>query len=334
VSCPRRTFISRTRHLHHLVLHDVRPQPGAAVLELNRGLQHNPELVVPCDEDSLVLMQDLVLAGTRTGLSEPHLDLLERSLGNRMHYRTSRDKRATLELAQSLGVKIPAFAPVASVYDALTFAEQHGYPVVLKPNMGVAGEGIRFCHSEDELAEAASRLKSGHTVNQFIKGKAAGNSVTMFEGRVVEGISYIKSQTHPPPHGPATVLQPIDHPQMQADAVKLCAALGLTGFASPGFMVDVSGDAYLIEMNARAVPATAVSHRMGCELVVGLLRAIQGEVSEPSWPRGGTYMLYPQERFRDPRSRPKKGWLEIMPEDDPELVAAFESYISASAVSA
>lgn len=41
------------------------------------------------------------------------------------------------ELCIQQGVKTPIFAPVESASDVIAFTAQHGFPVVVKPKMGM-----------------------------------------------------------------------------------------------------------------------------------------------------------------------------------------------------
>ena len=50
---------------------------------------------------------------------------------------------------------------------ATAFAEQHGWPLILKPDMGAVGKGIQKLHNAQELQQALERLQSPSLLQQF-----------------------------------------------------------------------------------------------------------------------------------------------------------------------
>ncbi|HUR14188.1 MAG TPA: 5-(carboxyamino)imidazole ribonucleotide synthase [Mycobacteriales bacterium] len=71
----------------------------------------------------------------------------------------AQDKLVMREQLASLGVSVPPFAPVSTAQDVVAFAEQHGWPVVLKAATGgYDGKGVWVVRT---LADAAEVLASG-----------------------------------------------------------------------------------------------------------------------------------------------------------------------------
>jgi ATP-grasp domain len=68
------------------------------------------------------------------------------------------------------------------------------------------------------------------------------------------GVSLLAECVNPDPFGPSTVVRYLDHPEMEATATRLVAALGLSGFASFDFVIaEDGGGAFLIELNPRTI---------------------------------------------------------------------------------
>ncbi|MFI7417475.1 5-(carboxyamino)imidazole ribonucleotide synthase [Nonomuraea sp. NPDC049684] len=67
----------------------------------------------------------------------------------------AQDKAVMRERLTAIGVPCPAWARVASAADAAAFADEHGWPVVLKSvRGGYDGRGVWVCRTPDDVAEA------------------------------------------------------------------------------------------------------------------------------------------------------------------------------------
>ncbi len=327
ISCPPQTFLSLTRFRDQYIPHGISPSIRGPVAELRAAIQKAaPDFIIAGDEAALDVLHALAL-DPRWGGTEEEVELIEFSCGDPEFYRTTRNKHETLLLAESIGIRVPQHRPVSLVMDALMFAEENGYPVVMKPDDGIGGIGVTFCRDEDELAEACRGLRGTWTVNQFIDGPTAGSAAVTWEGRVVEGIAYQKIWSNPHPTGPSTLIRLSADSEMVDATVRIAEALSCTGYVAPGFVYSKEGVPYLTEVNTRFVSMGTFGHLLGANLNAALIDAFNGTMRTPTWPSGQTVMMYPQERFRDANSRPEPGWIEDIPEDDPELHSALEKAI-------
>ncbi|MGU4777275.1 ATP-grasp domain-containing protein, partial [Escherichia coli] len=50
--------------------------------------------------------------------------------------------------------------PIQSLQDAMFFAKEHGYPIIIKAASGGGGRGMRIVRNQDELQEALDRARS------------------------------------------------------------------------------------------------------------------------------------------------------------------------------
>ncbi len=120
-----------------------------------------PRLLVPCDEMAVRLLFALVLepppdlpSATRLALEA----LIRTSLGDPAFYQTSIDKILLPPAAEALGIRLPAYALVDGLDEAIGCAATLGYPLVLKRRFGFAGEGVAIVTDADDLIDQGQSL--------------------------------------------------------------------------------------------------------------------------------------------------------------------------------
>lgn len=322
--CPRHTFISTTRFRDRFLAHGSRPVAGL-VGELDLAVRETkPDLVVPGDDLSLRVMMEYVALGESLGADSADVQAVSRSLPDREHYHGLLDKFEMLRIAEACGLKVAPYGRVQTIADALEFAEVHGYPVVVKPDRGAAGQGVAVCCGEDELAEASSTMRVSHTVSKFIEGEVSTCGFAAFEGRLLAGLCALKTTRNPHPLGPACTVRIFDCPQQRDESTKLVARLGYTGFGTLDSIVDPDGVSWFLEVNARPAPGCLHVRQLGLDLAAKLLEALGGNSAEAVWQTEGRVAFFPQERVR---AGTVEGLPEWVPYDDPELLQAFCNYI-------
>lgn len=292
-----------------------------------------PDIVIPTDDTTVLLLHTAAALARREGVPERTRTVLGQSLGDARHLPTARNRKQMAELAASLSVRAPAHAFVFNEGDALAFAAQHGYPVVLKEEDSIAGMGVAICKNEAELQAAVLRarrspevLGAGLLAQTFIEGRTAMRVVVAQRGRVLGGLSAIKLETWPTSTGPSTCVEVIDHPEMEATAAALVSAMGYGGFASLDFMLDGNGRAHLIELNPRPTPISHLGERFGACLCRHLHAALTGKATTAGVPQSlpSRVALFPQEWVRDQNSPYiTEGVFHDAPWDEPDLVEAY-----------
>lgn len=85
------------------------------------------------------------------------------------------DRQKFSEILDSIGVDQPAWNELISVKDAEKFAEEVGYPVLVRPSYVLSGAAMTVIRSQDDLKEkleAASNVSPDHPVviTKFIEG--------------------------------------------------------------------------------------------------------------------------------------------------------------------
>lgn len=212
-------------------------------------------------------------------------------------------------IAQTSG---PCAAPPSlanpSETDALHFAANVGYPVMLKRNAFAGGVGVTRCDDAEALKAAlgdgrANPRDPGYVVQKFILGEIYAAALSGVSGKAAAAFSFIKHMKMYDAYGQASVLKYAPHDAILADSKRLYEALGLNGFAGFDYVVDANGRAWLIEVNPCIVPKSHFSSCFGVDLVASMLALMRGEPTPPARPPTHEYVAtFPNEWLRDPQS--------------------------------
>ena len=295
-----------------------------------------PDIVIPTDDTSIIVLHAAAALAQAPEIPERTRAVLQASLGDLSHLQTVRSRKLLANLAASVSVRQPVHAAVTSEAEALAFASQHGYPVVLKEEDSAAGFGVFICKDAAQVQAAVSQssqdpgvFSQGLLAQTFVEGRTAMRVVVAQDGHVLGGISAIKLETWPSSTGPSTCVEFIDHPEMKASADAVVQALGYSGFASLDFMLDGNGQAHLIELNPRPTPISHLGERFGSCLCRHLYAALRGEPTTAGEPRGlpSKVALFPQEWVRDQNSpHLAADVFHDVPWDEPDLVEAYTNF--------
>lgn len=294
-------------------------------------IEARPTIVVPTDESSVELLQAVAATASKElPADDPLLVMLRDSLGEFHGHAILRDRRAFMDLAEKTGVRIPERRVVHNREEAVEFAERHGGALVLKAEESCAGMGVFICRDlaavEKALAQLASKsasaLPNGVLAQAVIEGATAMRVVLAYRGEVLGGLSAFKRETFPRSTGPSSVVEFIDHPEMASTARAIVREAGYSGFASLDYMVEESGAAHLIELNARPTPISHLGAHLGLDLCARLAGALRGEPASDAEPTGlpRKVALFPQEWTRDPNSPHFADSFHDVPWEDPELL--------------
>ncbi|GAA4794125.1 acetyl-CoA carboxylase biotin carboxylase subunit [Actinomycetospora chlora] len=205
---------------------------------------------------------------------------------------TMGDKAAARAVARRAGVPVvPGSDEVASVDDAVTAAEEIGYPVLVKASAGGGGRGIRPAASADELRtvvaeaqrEAASAfgsdavyleraLQGPKHVEVQVLGDTHGNVVHCFEREC----SLQRRRQKILEEAPAPGLDPSVRSALCDAAVRLASEVGYVGAGTVEFLVEGS-EFFFIEMNTRIQVEHPITEWVtGLDLVAEQLRIAGG----------------------------------------------------------
>jgi len=261
-----------------------------------------------------------------------------------------------MDLAAKLGVRKPAHCEAVDIETSLAAAESWGYPIVVKNEHTCGGKGVVIARDARELtaqipptagswpwprrlklsvkkalfdfAGFGSGLLSGTILQSFVCGVPAFRTLAAWNGRVIEGASFVAEQMHPAPTGASTVVRYIENEEMDHTAATITAALGCSGFVSFDFMLDrKTGRASLIEMNPRSITTTHLGVLFGRDVCGAFAARLSGASLRPARAAetDSAIALFPKELERDPESPYLKSHEVIhdVPSDDPALMAAY-----------
>ncbi len=203
------------------------------------------------------------------------------------------DKVSGRQVAIAAGVPVvPGTAePVAAQEDALIFAKQVGYPIIVKASAGGGGRGMRVVHNQKELLEG---LKSSAS-----EAKAAFGDATIFLEKYVEHPKHVEVQIVGDGFGnlvhfferdcsiqrrhqkvieiaPSMYLSDDKREELCCAALKIGHAVGYVNAGTVEFLMDQDENFYFIEVN----PRIQVEHTVTELITMRNLVQIQIRVAE------------------------------------------------------
>ncbi|XXK22940.1 acetyl-CoA carboxylase biotin carboxylase subunit [Arenicellales bacterium nBUS_48] len=205
------------------------------------------------------------------------------------------DKIASKKLADSSGVStIPGInCVIKDDKEAVGYAEQIGYPVMLKASAGGGGKGMRIAHNADECRDgfnrAASEAQSSFGddrifIEKFISeprhielqvlADQFGNTIHLNEREC----SIQRRHQKVLEEAPSSFVDEALRQAMGEQAVALARAVGYVSAGTVEFIVDAKRNFYFLEMNTRLQVEHPVTEKItGVDLVEWMLRIAAGE---------------------------------------------------------
>ncbi|HLS90843.1 MAG TPA: pyruvate carboxylase [Limnochordia bacterium] len=240
-------------------------------------LAENPEFAQRCEEEGIVFI----------GPTPEHLRLFG-------------DKVASRALAQEAGLPlVPATPrPITTLEEALLFAKQYGYPLIVKAVAGGGGRGMRVVRNRSELESALERARSEAE-------KAFGNPAVFLE-RYIEDPKHIEVQILADKYGnmvhlferdcsvqrrhqkvveiaPSLALTEEKRQEICEAALRLMRRVNYVNAATVEFLYDSEGNFYFLEVNPRIqVEHTITELITGIDIVQAQIRIAEGyKLSDP-----------------------------------------------------
>jgi pyruvate carboxylase len=182
--------------------------------------------------------------------------------------------------------------PIESLQDALLFAKEHGYPIIIKGVSGGGGRGMRIVRSQHELQDALERARSEarasfgdskvylerylenpkHIEVQII-GDHYGNVVHLFE----RDCSIQRRHQKVVEVAPSLSLSADLRERICQAALTLMKKAGYTNAGTVEFLLTPDGNFYFIEVNPRIqVEHTITELITGIDIVQTQIRVAQG----------------------------------------------------------
>lgn len=347
--CPRQHPVARARALRKTHPYSVlRPLVSLRAAIVSAA----PDLVIPCDDNAAVHLNQLYLSTSGDDPASNALRvLLARSLGTPAACTLATARGDFMALAADAGVRIPPTCIAATQEDLVAWLARHRLPCVIKIDSTWGGQGVAIVRSHEEarrafglmasrpslrnalarllldrdpspLLNVLKRAKRTVTLQEFIKGTPANRAVACWQGQVLAGNSVEAIQTQHAT-GPATVVRVIENAEMNETARTLVRRLGLSGLWGIDFVLEAgTGAAHMIELNPRATPISHLALGQGHSLPAALIARFTG--APPPLPAStiehDVIALFPGEWRRDPASPHLSGAHHDIPWDEPGLV--------------
>ncbi|MEO6397032.1 MAG: acetyl-CoA carboxylase biotin carboxylase subunit [Tepidiformaceae bacterium] len=204
------------------------------------------------------------------------------------------DKIQARELAVQCGLPVlPGSSEVESIDEALAFANEIGYPVMVKAAAGGGGRGIRLVESEEQFRESAARAMQ--------EAQAAFGSSAIYVEKNLQRVRHIEIQIIADKFGnvvavgerecsiqrrhqklieecPSVAVTPDLRRSLSRAAVRLARAANYHNVGTVEFLLTPEGDYYFLEMNTRLQvehPVTELA--TGTDLVKDQILVAAGE---------------------------------------------------------
>ena len=205
------------------------------------------------------------------------------------------DKNAARDLARQAGVPVVPGSEgiIGSEEEALRFAHDVGFPVLIKAVAGGGGRGMRVASNDLALKSALQQARS--------EAEAAFGNGDVYLEKYIEHPRHVEVQVLADHHGnvvhlwerdcsvqrrhqklieesPSTSITPETRNAMCDAARRLIQAASYTNAATVEFIVDKSGNYYFIEVNARIQVEHPVTEMVtGIDLIKWQIRVAAGE---------------------------------------------------------
>jgi glutathione synthase/RimK-type ligase-like ATP-grasp enzyme len=310
-----------------------------------------PDLVVCTDDLAVRELQDL---HRRIAISDDRAerrvsDLIELSLGPPASFPAMRNKSSFLALARLEGLPVPRTIVIPANRAFESMPAELTYPVVVKADHSDGGRCVRIVDGEADLRSIVWELQTPNTwrgrrlfgailasealsqfklplrrtisLQEYKAGRPANRAVICWKGRVVAGITVeVVEVTHE--RGPASIVRPVDHPEIATICERMVQRLRLCGFVGFDFIIDSANRAWLLEMNPRVTQICHFSLSDGTDLAGALYTVMKGQ---PPHPRHASInrdlvALFPNEIVRSSSSSYLLSCQHDVPWEEPEIV--------------
>lgn len=236
------------------IIKEERPQGLIASLGGQTGLN----LAVELDDAGILEKYNLKVLGT-----------------NIESIKKAEDRELFKELMQEIGEPIPNSRTVSNYEDALQFAQEIGFPIIIRPAYTLGGSGGGIAQTEKEYEEIVHSGLAMSPINQVLVEKSiAGFKEIEYEVMRdsndtciivcnMENIDPIGIHTGDSfVVAPSQTLTNNEYQMLRSSALKIIRALGIEGGCNVQYALDtVSNQYYVIEVNPRVSRSSALASK-------------------------------------------------------------------------
>jgi len=202
------------------------------------------------------------------------------------------DKRQTLALADSLGIRVPKTVVITSPDLASSIARELPYPVVLKPSTSeeLTSSGSRstgaplYATDPQSFLKAYARISEGCSavlVQEFVEGVGVGYFALMRRGELRAEFAHRRIRdVRPTGSGSSLRVSTAPEPRTRAAALSLLEGLGWHGVAMVEFRQRDDGTPVFLEINGRFWNSLALAVHSGADFPAWMAElAASGDVT-------------------------------------------------------
>lgn len=214
------------------------------------------------------------------------------------------DKRATLNVAERLGLNVPPGVTVTDLASAEEALDAVGLPVVVKPAVSWVSSGPAawraapgLARTREDAIEQVRRLvagKVGALLQRWLGGTRETVSVLFADGAMWATFAQRADRVYPLLGGADVLCTSIPMPgDIGPMSEALIRELSLEGFSQIEFRRDAAGRPFLMEINSRLSASIEAAVRAGVDFPLLLYKWAAGEPMRPAGSyRCGTRMRY------------------------------------------
>lgn len=173
------------------------------------------------------------------------------------------NKATLLDLAGTMGIPTPRWAPATSINDAISIANQIGFPIVLKPARSriqigdrIVATAVRIAENPDQVEHLLSASSWFPTMpilmQEWVPGYGQGVFCLFDRDHSIAWFAHRRIREKPPAGGVSVLCESVAvDPVLRDYSESLLSAAEFRGVAMVEFRIDPAGLPFLMEVNAR-----------------------------------------------------------------------------------
>lgn len=260
------TIMTDTNMADKVYIEPITPEFVARVIR-----QEKPDGLLPTLGGQTGLNMAVALADTGV-LEEENVKLLGTNLSS---IKQAEDRDLFRSLMQELNEPVPDSAIVSSVEEALDFANEIGYPIIVRPAYTLGGTGGGICEDQASLIEiVTSGLKYSPITQCLVERSIAGMKEVEYEVMrdANDNCIVVCNMENIDPVGvhtgdsvvvaPSQTLSDREYQMLRSSALNIIRALKIEGGCNVQYALDpVSLQYYVIEVNPRVSRSSALASK-------------------------------------------------------------------------
>jgi len=260
------TIMTDTNMADKVYIEPITPEFVARVIR-----QEQPDGLLPTLGGQTGLNMAVALAEAGI-LEQENVKLLGTKLSS---IKQAEDRELFRALMNELGEPVPESVIVSTVEEAVDFANEIGYPIIVRPAYTLGGTGGGICDDEESLRDiVASGLKYSPITQCLIEKSIAGMKEIEYEVMrdANDNCIVVCNMENIDPVGvhtgdsivvaPSQTLSDREYQMLRSSALKIIRALGIEGGCNVQYALDPhSFQYYVIEVNPRVSRSSALASK-------------------------------------------------------------------------